>query len=40
VEWCNCELEIEFEWKCVQGWFDEWVEVVVGLLNQSFKGLT
>jgi len=25
----ECEFEIEFEWKCVQGWF-EWVEVVIG----------
>jgi len=40
VEWCNCELEWKFEcvfeWKYVQGLFDEMFEVVVGLLNQSF----
>jgi len=24
------EFEFDFEWKMVQGWFDEWVEVVVG----------
>jgi len=30
---CEFEFETEFKWKCVQGWFDERIEVVVGLLN-------